>query len=200
MLNLSLLLFGYLLGSISSAVIVCRLMALPDPKMHGSKNPGATNVLRLGGKKAAAIVLAGDVLKGAVPVFTATVLSDNSVVIALVGGSAFLGHLYPLFFGFKGSKGVATACGVFIGWSAPLIALLFGIWLLVALIFRYSSLAALTVAMLTPPLAWWLLPEPGYFSVSLGIAGLTLWRHRNNFRQLMSGTEDRIRLNLKQRG
>ena len=152
---------AYLFGSISCAIIVSRVMGLPDPRSSGSHNPGATNVLRLGGKKAAVVTLAGDVMKGLIPVLAARALSDHAPVVALVGAGAFLGHLYPVFFGFKGGKGVATAAGVFLGLSATLSALLLLVWLAVALVFRYSSMAALTAAAVAPVLTLWLLLGPG---------------------------------------
>ena len=119
MLDLSLIIAAYLLGSISSAIVVCRLMGLPDPRTQGSNNPGATNVLRIGGKKAAAITLLGDSLKGFVPVALCHLLDRPELIFALVGAAAFLGHLYPVFFGFRGGKGVATALGVQfgLGWA-----------------------------------------------------------------------------------
>ena len=193
MLHITLPLFAYLFGSISSAVIVCRAMALPDPRASGSKNPGATNVLRIGGKKAAVITLAGDALKGLIPVLAAGALSDHSVVVALAGAGAFLGHLYPVFFAFKGGKGVATAAGVFAGLSVTVSALLVLVWLAAALVFRYSSLAALIAAAVAPLLTLWLLPEPGYFVMSLVVAALLFWRHRENIRRIKAGAESKIR-------
>ena len=193
LLNIGLPLLAYLFGSISSAVIVCRAMALPDPRASGSKNPGATNVLRIGGKKAAVITLAGDALKGLIPVLAAGALSDHSVVVALAGAGAFLGHLYPVFFAFKGGKGVATAAGVFAGLSVTVSALLVLVWLAAALVFRYSSLAALIAAAVAPLLTLWLLPEPGYFVMSLVVAALLFWRHRENIRRIKTGAESKIR-------
>ncbi len=192
LLDIALPPLAYLFGSISSAVLVSRAMRLPDPRAGGSKNPGATNVLRLGGKKAAAITLAGDALKGFMPTLAASALSDNTVTLAAVGGGAFLGHLYPLFFGFRGGKGVATAAGVFAALSAPLLAALAGVWLLAALAFRYSSVAALLAAAAAPPLALWLLPRPGYFVMSTAIAALLFWRHRANLRRLAAGEEGKL--------
>lgn len=185
---------AYLFGSISCAIIVSRVMGLPDPRSSGSHNPGATNVLRLGGKKAAVVTLAGDVMKGLIPVLAARALSDHAPVVALVGAGAFLGHLYPVFFGFKGGKGVATAAGVFLGLSATLSALLLLVWLAVALVFRYSSLAALTAAAVAPVLTLWLLPAPAYFAMSLAVAALLFRRHRENIRRLAAGTESKITL------
>jgi len=142
-------LFGYLLGSISSAIIVSKLFGLGDPRQQGSKNPGATNVLRSGNKLAAGLTLFGDVLKGLVPVFLAQYYGASIGVITLVCIAAFMGHLFPLFFGFKGGKGVATAIGVFIALSWKLVAVFAITWLLVVAITRYSSLAALLASATT---------------------------------------------------
>ncbi len=193
LLTLSFPLLAYLFGSISAAIIVCRVMGLPDPRSSGSNNPGATNVLRIGSKKAAVIALAGDALKGLIPVLVASAFSDDSVVIALAGAGAFLGHLYPIFFAFRGGKGVATAAGVFAGLSIALGSLLVVIWLASALIFRYSSLAALITAAAAPWLTLWLLPTPDYFLMALLITALLFYRHRANIRRLATGAESKIR-------
>jgi glycerol-3-phosphate acyltransferase PlsY len=193
MLNFLLPVFAYCIGSISSAIIVCRIMGFPDPRSSGSNNPGATNVLRIGGKKAAAITLLGDVLKGLVPVLIAKSLTDNPAIIAMVGAAAFLGHLYPVFFRFNGGKGVATATGVFIGLSWTLILVLLAVWLSMAIVFRYSSLAALTAAALAPVAVRWLLPGIPYFVLAVFIAILLIWRHRENISRLIAGTESKIR-------
>lgn len=183
---------AYLLGSISTAIITCRLMGLPDPRSGGSGNPGATNVLRLGGKKAAAITLLGDVLKGLIPVLLARALDAGEMTLAWVAVAAFLGHLYPIFFQFQGGKGVATAAGAIIG-LAPLVALLcLATWLVVAWLARISSLAALTAAALSPVYAW-VLGAPGAHVATLAlVATLLVWRHRANIRRILDGTESRI--------
>jgi glycerol-3-phosphate acyltransferase PlsY len=183
---------GYLLGSISSAVLVSRLMNLPDPRSEGSGNPGATNVLRLGNKPAAALTLAGDVLKGVIPVLIANWLSDNTLVVALAGAGAFLGHLFPVFFAFKGGKGVATALGVFVAVCPPLALALVLTWRAIAVIFRYSSLAALASAISAPAWAWWIIREPAYAVLALVLGLILVWRHRENIRRLTNGTESRI--------
>lgn len=186
------IILGYLLGSLSTAIIVCRLMRLPDPRSQGSRNPGATNVLRFGGKKAAAITLAGDCLKGVLPVVLAAAAGVSEAGIAGTALAAFLGHLYPIFFGFKGGKGVATAFGAVLGLSpwAGLAALV--TWLLMAVIVRISSLAALTATALVPFYLWWLNLPASYIVAVLIMAGLLTWRHRSNIRRLLAGTEDRI--------
>ncbi len=192
LLDPGLILLAYLFGSLSAAIIVCRLMGLPDPRTQGSNNPGATNVLRIGGKKAAAITLFGDMVKGLVPVLIARLLTNDSTTLALVAMAAFLGHLYPLFFGFKGGKGVATAMGVLIGlaWPVAIAALL--TWLFMAKVFKVSSLAALTAAVLAPFYCWLLAPDTAYMIMMAVMSLLLIWRHRSNIQKLLSGAEGKI--------
>jgi len=191
-------LMGYLFGSVSSAIIVAKMMGLDDPRTQGSGNPGATNVLRLGGKKAAIITLAGDVLKGLLPVIIAKSISDDPLILALTAFATFLGHLYPVFFGFKGGKGVATAIGAIIGLSPAMAGLLFISWLAVAIITRYSSLAALMASAAAPVYAWWLgLPAQIIFAILL-IAIMLFWRHRENISRLLAGGESKINLGKTQ--
>ena len=185
---------AYLVGSLSTAVIVCSILGLPDPRSAGSNNPGATNVLRIGGKKAAALTLFGDILKGVIPVIVAKALTDDSAIIALTGAAAFLGHLFPVFFGFQGGKGVATAAGVFIAISPQLTGILVVVWLAMALLFRYSSLAALTATLAAIPLAAWLLPGWHFLAMAVLIAVLLFIRHKPNIQRLLAGEESRIRL------
>ncbi len=185
-------LLGYLVGSISSAVLVCKLLGLPDPRHEGSGNPGATNVLRLGSKPGAALTLAGDVFKGVIPVLAARWLSNDSLVISLAALAAFLGHLFPVFFRFHGGKGVATALGLFAAISPLLALMLVATWLAVALVFRFSSLAALVSAILAPVYAWWIPGQPDYALLALVLALTLFWRHRDNIRRLLNGTESRI--------
>ncbi|RQW84476.1 MAG: glycerol-3-phosphate 1-O-acyltransferase PlsY [Methylococcus sp.] len=183
---------AYLMGSLSTAIIVSKLTGLPDPREQGSKNPGATNVLRLGGKKADAVTLLGDAAKGLIPVLIARYLDAPADIIAAVGLSAFLGHLYPLFFGFKGGKGVATALGVLTGFSGWLGLAVLATWLLMAFLFRYSSLAALTAASLAPVYVWLLLHSPVLAGASLAMALLLISRHRGNIERLLKGEESKI--------
>ncbi len=185
-------LLGYLCGSIASAIIVCRLMGLPDPRFGGSKNPGATNVLRLGGKKAATATLLGDVLKGVVPVLAAHALGLDEPVRALTALAAFLGHLFPVFFGFNGGKGVATAIGAIMALAWP-VGVAFGLtWLAVATITRYSSAASLAGAAVSP-LAALAAGEPLSYAVVLSVmAVFILLRHRENIARLIEGREGRI--------
>lgn len=192
MLDIALVVLAYLLGSLSTAIITCRLMGLPDPRSEGSRNPGATNVLRYGGKKAAAITLLGDFLKGLLPVLLARLLSVDESVVAATAMAAFLGHLYPLYFGFHGGKGVATALGVFLALAWPVALALVLTWLLMAKLFKISSLAALTAAVLAPLYTWLFVPGTIYLSLSIVIALLLLWRHRGNIQRLLGGAEGRI--------
>ena len=182
---------AYLLGSLSSAVIVCKLMGLPDPRTQGSGNPGTTNVLRMGGKKAAVITLVGDVLKGVIPVLLAKWVGILPVGLALVTLAAFLGHLYPLFFHFKGGKGVATAAGCITALAWPVGVALIVTWLIVALCFRYSSLSALVAAVLAPFYTWYF-TNPEYTMAVVLISVLLLYRHRSNIRKLLAGKESKI--------
>lgn len=183
---------AYLLGSISSAIIVCRLMGLPDPRTLGSNNPGATNVLRIGGKKAAAITLFGDGLKGFFPVFIALKLGVSPLVLGLTGLATFVGHLYPLFFGFKGGKGVATALGVQFGFSWMIGAAVAGIWLFVAFGLKISSLAALIAMALAPLVVWYFSRDPALITIQLIITIILFWRHQTNIRDLLSGKEGKL--------
>ena len=187
-----LIIAAYLLGSISSAIVVCRLMGLPDPRTQGSQNPGATNVLRIGGKKAAAITLIGDWLKGLLPVAAGHLLGFEPLILGLAGLAAFAGHLYPLFFGFKGGKGVATALGFQFGLSLAIGASVAGIWLFVAYVLNISSLAALVAMALAPAVVWFFWPEPSLVVIQIIISLVLFWRHRSNIRNLISGEEGKI--------
>ena len=183
---------AYLMGSLSTAVIVSKLFGLPDPRKQGSKNPGATNVLRLGGKRAAAITLAGDAVKGLIPVMLAQYLGTTTDMVAAVGLAAFLGHLYPVFFGFKGGKGVATALGVLSGFSGWVGLSVLATWMLMAVAFRYSSLSALTAALLAPVYVWFILKSAVLAGAALAMALLLVSRHRANIERLLKGEESRI--------
>lgn len=192
---------AYLIGSLSFAVVVSRLMGLHDPRTYGSKNPGATNVLRSGSKAAAVLTLLLDAVKGWLPVVCVKVwgeawgLGDGSV--ALVGLAAFLGHLYPVFFGFKGGKGVATAAGVILAFEPWLGVASLATWLIVAFFFRYSSLASLVTAVFAPAyhlmghqVAW---QAPATVALSLTVIGILLiWRHADNINRLIAGKESRL--------
>ena len=189
---------AYLLGSVSFAVVVSKAMGLPDPYTHGSKNPGATNVLRTGNKVAAALTLFGDAAKGWVAVTIARAVlgdpisSDNNLMLGLVAIAVFLGHLYPIFYRFKGGKGVATAAGILfaISWALGLATL--GTWLIVAFFMRYSSLAALCAAAFAPLYFTFLFGVQPMSLAILVMSLLLIYRHRSNIRNLMNGTETRL--------
>jgi len=192
LITVLMIVIGYLAGSISTAILVCRAMGLPDPRSEGSRNPGATNVLRFGGKKAAAITLAGDFLKGLLPVLLARLAGLEDIGLALTALAAFLGHLYPVFFGFEGGKGVATAFGAILGLSWPVALAALVTWLFMAFVVRISSLSALTAAVLTPLLGWWFNLPLAYNAAILAMVVLLIWRHRSNIRNLLAGAEDKI--------
>ncbi|MGK3143447.1 glycerol-3-phosphate 1-O-acyltransferase PlsY [Pantoea sp. C2G6] len=187
---LGMIIFAYLCGSISSAILVCKLAGLPDPRTHGSGNPGATNVLRLGGKAAAACVLVFDVLKGMVPVWLAWLMHVTPFYLGLTAIAACLGHIYPVFFHFRGGKGVATAFGAIapIGWD--LTGLVTGTWLLTVLLSGYSSLGAIVSALIAPFYVWWFKPQ-FTFPVSM-LSCLILLRHHDNIQRLWRGQEGKI--------
>jgi len=198
MLNTVLIVIAaYLLGSIASAIIVGRLLGTGDPRAEGSRNPGATNMLRIGGRKAGALTLIGDMLKGLLAVLIARAIGAGADVQAMAAGAAFLGHLFPVFFGFRGGKGVATALGALLGLQWQVGLLVVATWLLMAALFRYSSLAALIAAAAAPFYMWWLRPEPAFVAASVGMAALLYWRHRSNIAKLLAGTEGRISLRSK---
>jgi glycerol-3-phosphate acyltransferase PlsY len=181
---------AYLLGSVSFAIVVSRLMRLPDPRSYGSKNPGATNVLRSGSRAAAVATLAGDALKGWLAVFLAALYVPEAAPYA--GLAAFLGHLFPLYHRFEGGKGVATAAGVLFGYDWRIGAATIATWIIIAFFLRYSSLAALVAAVFAPFATALLLGLNAYFAAVLAMAALLVWRHRENIARLIAGTESRI--------
>lgn len=188
-------LMGYLFGSISSAVLVSKLFRLSDPRDVGSGNPGATNVLRSGNKLAAALTLLGDVSKGIIPVLLAQYAGVSTGVLAMVAIAAFMGHLLPIFFGFKGGKGVATAVGVFLALSWKLVAVFAATWILVAAISRYSSLAALMATALTGVASFAIFNQEHQLQLIgaiFWIVAFTFQRHRENIERLKNGTEGKI--------
>jgi glycerol-3-phosphate acyltransferase PlsY len=187
---LGMIIFAYLCGSISSAIVVCRLAGIADPRTQGSGNPGATNVLRIGGRLAAGAVLVFDILKGMIPVWVAYRLEMAPFYLGLTAIAACVGHIYPLFFHFKGGKGVATAFGAIapIGWD--LTGLMVGTWLLTVLLSGYSSLGAIVSALIAPFYVWWFKPELT-FPVSM-LSCLILLRHHDNIQRLWRGQENKI--------
>jgi len=199
-LELLLIPVAYLIGSVSFAVVVSKSMRLPDPHSYGSGNPGATNVLRTGNKLAAVLTLIGDALKGYFAVMlTRIFLGDDSLTSTLsswllcgVVIAVFLGHLFPLFHGFKGGKGVATACGILFGINWILGAATLGTWIIVAMFIRYSSLAALAAAVFGPIYFVFLFGFHPMGIALLVVCLLLIWRHRSNIKNLINGTESRI--------
>ena len=182
---------AYLMGSVCSAVIVCKLLQLPDPRHSGSNNPGATNVLRIGGAWAALLVLLADALKGTLPVLTAKILGLPDDLLAWIALAAVLGHMYPLFFAFKGGKGVATALGGLLGLHVLFAGEVIATWLLVAAVTRYSSLASLIAMGLAPLYAYFQLKPSAAMPVAI-IALLIWYQHRHNCQRLLNGTESKI--------
>lgn len=189
-LALVMIIAAYLLGSISSAVLICRILRLSDPRKVGSNNPGATNVLRIGGKKAAASVLLCDMLKGTIPVWGAYFFDIEPIMLGVIAIAACLGHMYPIFFHFKGGKGVATALGAIapIGWDFT--AMVIGTWLAVIFAFRYSSLASLATVLLAPFYTWMIKPQ--YTLPVAMLCCLIVFRHHQNIKRLLEGTEPKV--------
>jgi len=183
---------AYLLGSVSSAILISRLLGLPDPRTEGSRNPGATNVLRLGSKPGAVLTLVGDIAKGVLPVVAARWILDEPVLLTLAALGAFLGHLFPVYFRFEGGKGVATALGVLAAIDWQLASILIATWLVVAAVFRYSSLAALVTAAAAPVYLFWLTGEPVFVALGVVLAALLFFRHSENIRRLLCGNESKI--------
>ncbi|MBY0575896.1 MAG: glycerol-3-phosphate 1-O-acyltransferase PlsY [Gallionellaceae bacterium] len=192
MLPIIFVIAAYLLGSISFAVVTSRLFALPDPRTYGSGNPGATNVLRSGKKAAAVLTLFGDAAKGWLAVFLALQFALPDVQIALIALAVFLGHLFPVFLRFRGGKGVATALGVLLALNVWLGLAALATWLLMALAFRLSSLAALAAAVGVPIYAMLLGLPREWVLASIVMSMLLVWRHKSNIRNLLAGKESKI--------
>lgn len=184
------MLAAYLCGSISSAVLVSKLFRLPDPRLHGSGNPGATNVLRLGGKLPAVLVLVFDILKGTIPVWGSYFLQIEPLYLGLIAICACLGHIFPLFFGFKGGKAVATALGAMMPIGLDLAGLLIGSWLVIVALSGYSSLAAILTVSLAPLFTWFI--KPLYTVPVLMLSVLIILRHRENIVRLYKGKESKV--------
>lgn len=181
---------AYLLGSISSAILICQVMGLPDPRTQGSGNPGATNVLRFGGKLPAALTLLGDILKGFLPVLIIRYFTTDYLLMSCVLFAALLGHVYPVFFKFKGGKAVATLIGGLAALSPLLCAIFLLTWLAVFAITRLSSLSAL-IATGTMPIWAWFYVDKRAFPILLVVVVFVFWRHRSNIRFLLEGKEDK---------
>ncbi len=189
--------FAYLLGSVSSAILISKIFRLPDPRVAGSGNPGATNVLRLSGKFPAALTLLGDVAKGTLPVLAAKFLTDDTLAMSIAALMAFLGHLYPLYFGFQGGKGVATALGAYLGLSLPLFIGIGGTWIVIALVSRYSSLSSLSAMLSAVFFGWYFFEDAWVTAAALIIFLFVVVRHRTNIQRLLAGQESKIQLRKK---
>lgn len=189
---------AYLIGSVSFAVVVSWCFGLPDPHTYGSGNPGATNVLRTGKKTAAILTLVGDAAKGALALWLARYLAPQfdvgDATVAAAGLAAFVGHLFPIYFRFKGGKGVATAAGILIALDARVAACALLAWLATAVALRYSSLASIVAAIVAPAAAFYFLGPGAFFWTTLAMSLSLLWRHRGNMTRLLQGTESRIKL------
>ena len=188
--QLLIILFAYLVGSISSGIIVSQIFNLPDPRTIGSKNPGATNVMRSGNKKAAIFTLLGDLLKAILVLTLAEYLGFNDLIIVCVALAVLIGHIYPIFYKFQGGKGVATAIGILIALNFKLALIVASIWLLVFGIWRYSSLAAIVAAISAPIIAIFILRDQSLYCIAFSfITIIILFKHQANIRKLLSGTE-----------
>jgi glycerol-3-phosphate acyltransferase PlsY len=185
----ALILFAYLLGSISSAIVLSKIMGFKDPRSEGSNNPGATNVLRIAGKKAAFLTLVGDCLKGLIPVLIARWLEADPLVVALTAFAAFSGHCFPVFFHFRGGKGVATAIAATVGFNWIAGAILIAIWLVFAMVFRISSLAAIISFCVLPLLIYWREQDLQVSIVFVALSIILIWRHKSNIQRLIQGSE-----------
>jgi len=190
-------LVAYCLGSVCSAVLVSRVFSLPDPKTHGSKNPGATNVLRIAGQPYALLVLLADILKGLIPVLLVSWLGAGPATLGFTCLAAVLGHIFPVFFGFKGGKGVATAIGGFLGLQFSLGAMVIVTWLAVAYFSRYSSLASIVAVVFAPFYAVLVVKNLYTFVPLLLLAGIVLYKHKDNIIRLMDGNESKMDLKWK---
>jgi glycerol-3-phosphate acyltransferase PlsY len=192
LISILLIFSAYLLGSVSAAIIVCKTLGLSDPRTGGSGNPGTTNVMRLYGKKAAFLTLVGDIFKGIIPVLLAKVIVNSEFIIAMCGLAAFLGHIFPIYFKFKGGKGVATLIGILFATHWLLGVSYIITWILTALIFRYSSLAAL-IAALPIPIYSYFIEHNNQYTISFTVIAIILfWRHKPNIYNLLNGKEDKI--------
>lgn len=196
-LAIFLIILAYLMGSICSAVIVCKTFALPDPRTEGSKNPGATNVLRLAGKKYAMLVLVTDLLKGTIPVLIAKMFALDPTAIAFVALAAVIGHMYPVFFGFQGGKGVATAIGALLGFQFIVGVMVSATWLMVVKFSRYSSLASIIAISLAPFYSLLIIGRMDIFPPIFFMAVLILIKHKNNINRLIDGTEPKVKFKQK---
>jgi len=186
---------AYLLGSFSSAITLSKILGFPDPRAEGSHNPGATNVLRIAGKKAAALTLFGDMLKGFIPVLMATLVFTDPLIIAATGFSAFIGHCFPIYYQLQGGKGVATAIGFILAFDWITGLAVVTIWLIVAKVFKLSALAALTAFLLMPFINYAVMHNLPVTIVLSSLTIILVWRHRENIKRLLEGKEEKSTLN-----
>lgn len=184
---------SYLIGSLSSAIILCKLAGLPDPRTEGSGNPGATNVMRIGGKKLAALTLVGDLLKGLIPVVAAWLLNQSPLIVSLVAIAAFLGHLFPVFFGFKGGKGVATALGAILGLNYLVALCALAVWIIIFVITKISSLSALIAAVSAPIFLYFFNASSEIVWAVIFMDILLIYRHKGNIQRLLKGEEGKLK-------
>lgn len=184
---------SYLIGSLSSAIILCKLAGLPDPRTEGSGNPGATNVMRIGGKKLAALTLVGDLLKGLIPVVAAWLLNQSPLTVSLVAIAAFLGHLFPVFFGFKGGKGVATALGAILGLNYLVALCALAVWIIIFVITKISSLSALIAAVSAPIFLYFFNTSSEIVWAVIFMDILLIYRHKGNIQRLLKGEEGKLK-------
>lgn len=191
LVNIIFIILAYLVGSVNSAILICRCLRLPDPREQGSGNPGATNVLRISNKPTAATVLLLDVAKGVLVILLGRWLPLSPLWLSIIGLAVTVGHIYPLFFHFQGGKGVATAWGVILALAPTLAAITLGIWLLTATVSRYSSLAALCACVGAAVASLWLVPQYTVMLVVLTL--LLIFTHRSNIQRLFAGTENTLR-------
>ncbi|MFK8028023.1 MAG: glycerol-3-phosphate 1-O-acyltransferase PlsY [Gammaproteobacteria bacterium] len=186
------IILAYLAGSISSSILIARFFQLPDPRSLGSGNPGATNMLRTGSKKAAALTLVGDLLKGLIPLLIARGLGADLTLLCLMGLAATLGHMYPIYYQFRGGKGVATTLGVLLGINWLLAIIWIATWISTAKLSGYSSLGALIATALLPIVAYFIQQPMIVIYLMLIIAILVIWRHQSNIKNLLAGKESKI--------
>ncbi len=185
------LILSYFIGSISTAIVVCQWLALPDPRRHGSQNPGSTNVYRIGGGKAATLTLLGDLLKGFVPVYVASKMGFSLIQIEIIAWATVAGHLWPIFLHFKGGKGVATALGAISAINLILPAILVSVWLIAFFILRYASIASIISSLSAPVASFFVSPE--LLFTTLVMMALLLFKHRPNVQRLINGTEAKFK-------
>lgn len=188
-----LIIASYLIGSLSSAIILCKLAGLPDPRTEGSGNPGATNVMRIGGKKLAALTLLGDLLKGLIPVVVVKLIGQSDLTVSLVAIAAFLGHLFPLFFNFKGGKGVATAFGAILGLNFFVGLCAFAVWIVVFILTKISSLSALLAAVSVPFFLYFFDAPSSTVWAVIFMDLFLIYRHKANIKRLLSGEEGKLK-------